>query len=219
MAAEVIFADGRPFGLFESPLMKQFLRKLSPTFDPPDRKAVAEKLLSIYRDYKRQSRAALMSQRYIRWFGQYHVAPIPGPRLQAPPAQSLVPRSVCVYGVASICRMRRTGSSTSQWKYLAQLLFTGKPLTLLPVIHSAENCVQLILPELEEICHGKFSRINAFCTDTASVMRKTHTDLARMENFRHRFFSLCDSHGLSSYPTHGILQRHLGRHSLYHNLL
>jgi hypothetical protein len=27
-------------------------------------------------------------------------------------------------------------------------------------------------------------------------MRKTHTDLARMENFRHCFFSLCDSHGL-----------------------
>jgi hypothetical protein len=52
MAAEAIFADGRSFRLLESPLMKRFLRILNPTFNPPDHKAVAKQLPSIYRTYK-----------------------------------------------------------------------------------------------------------------------------------------------------------------------
>ena len=166
IAAEAIFADGRPFGLFESPLMKQFLRKLNPTFDPPDRKAVAKQLPSIYRSYKETVQSCIDEAPYF---------------------------NVIFDGSDNITSHRVINISV---EIPGSVAFYWKTFDTSSVIHSAENCIQLVLPELEEICHGKFSRINAFCTDTASVMRKTHTDLARMENFCHCFFSLCDSHGL-----------------------
>jgi hypothetical protein len=62
--------------------------------------------------------------------------------------------------------------------------------------HTAENYIDLIYPELETICKGDFLRINSFCTDTDSVMRKAHMDMAARKEFQHCFFSLCDSHGL-----------------------
>ena len=166
MAAEPIFADGRPFGLLESRLMKRFLRKLSPTFDPPDRRAVAKQLPAIYRSYKEMVRG--------------YVDEVPFFNVIFDGSDNITSHRVINISVEV------PGSVAFYWK-----TFDTSSTT-----HLAENCIQLVLPELEDLCGGKFSRINAFCTDTASVMRKTHADLARMDKFRHCFFSLCDSHGL-----------------------
>jgi hypothetical protein len=62
--------------------------------------------------------------------------------------------------------------------------------------HTAGHYIDLLYPELEIICKGNFLRINSFCTDTDSVMRKAHVHLAARKEFQHCFFSLCDSHGL-----------------------
>jgi len=149
--------------------MRRFLRKLSPTFNPPDRKAVAKQLPSIYRTYKEKVQSCVDEAPFF---------------------------NVIFDGSDNITSHRVINISV---EIPGSVAFYWKTFDTSSVIHSAENCIQLVLPELKEICHGNFFRINAFCTDTASVMRKTHkthTDLARMENFRHCLFSLCDSHGL-----------------------
>lgn len=62
--------------------------------------------------------------------------------------------------------------------------------------HTAEHYIDLLYPELEITCKGNFLRINSFCTDTDSVMRKAHVHLTARKEFQYCFFSLCDSHGL-----------------------
>ena len=141
--------------------MKQFLRKLNPTFDSPDRKAVAKQLPSIYRIYKKTV------QNYIN-----------NPSF-----------NVIFDGSDNITSHRVINISV---EIPGSVAFTGNPLALLRSSTRLRTAYNWFCQNLRR--SAKFSRINAFCTDTASVMRKKHTDLARMENFRHFFFSLCDSH-------------------------
>ncbi|PNP73805.1 hypothetical protein FNYG_12855 [Fusarium nygamai] len=166
LAAIAIFADGRPFNLFESKRMRILLSKLNTAWQPPSRRRVQQLLAPTYSQYHNQVQAILDQAEHINVIFD-------------------ASDNITSHRIINISIQVANGTAF-YWKTFD----TGQ------IQHTAEHYIDLLYPELEIICKGNFLRINSFCTDTDSVMRKAHVHLAARKEFQHCFFSLCDSHGL-----------------------
>ena len=166
LAARAIFADGRPFNLFESKRMRILLSKLNTAWQPPSRRRVQRLLAPTYSEYHNQVQDILDQTERINVIFD-------------------ASDNITSHRIINISIQVANGPAF-YWKTFD----TGQ------IQHTAEHCIDLLYPELEIICKGNFLRINSFCTDTDSVMRKAHVHLAARKEFQHCFFSLCDSHGL-----------------------
>ncbi|EGU76692.1 hypothetical protein FOXB_12797, partial [Fusarium oxysporum f. sp. conglutinans Fo5176] len=166
LAAIAIFADGRPFNLFESKRMRILLSKLNTAWQPPSRRRVQRLLAPTYSQYHNQVQAILDQAEHINVIFD-------------------ASDNITSHRIINISIQVANGTAF-YWKTFD----TGQ------IQHTAEHYIDLLYPELEIICKGNFLRINSFCTDTDSVMRKAHVHLAARKEFQHCFFSLCDSHGL-----------------------
>jgi len=55
--------------------------------------------------------------------------------------------------------------------------------------------VSLITPLIQDLIGDNTKKINGMVTDTNTIMRKFHKEMAARPEFSHVLYTLCDSHG------------------------
>ena len=166
LASNAVIASGRPFSLFEHSAWDAFFAEGIPGFKPPDRKAVTRLLPTIYKSYRDEVLKKLR----------------------------VAPRLNLIFDASDNIASNRIINIAVQIPNGAA--FYWKTFDTGDIEHTAEEYINLIWPQLEEICESDWTRINSICTDTDSTMRTTHEILSKTKELGSCFFSLCDSHGL-----------------------
>lgn len=167
LAALVIYADGRPFSLFESSYMRAFLKALNPAYQPPSRNRMAHNLLDeSYASCKIDVDAYLQAERNL----------------------NIIFDETTAIGGRRVINLI-AGTDRGPFFYRLLTLSNGEAAT-------AENLYKYIKPVLHELCDGDYSRINSFSTDTCATMRKWWRDAHAIPELSHCLFIPCDSHSL-----------------------
>ncbi|KNB15464.1 hypothetical protein FOXG_21339 [Fusarium oxysporum f. sp. lycopersici 4287] len=122
LAARAIFADGRPFNLFESKRMRILLNKLNTAWQPPSRRRVQRLLAPTYSEYRNQVQDILDQTERI---------------------------NVIFDGSDNITSHRIINISIQVANGLA---FYWKTFDTGQIQHTAEHYIDLLYPELEIIC-------------------------------------------------------------------
>ena len=170
-AALAIHAGGNPFTIFQEPMIKDFLKSLNSTYEPPSSWLLSNRLLDdVYVHFKKQVIQHIHSTPFFNVIfdgtddkGGHRVFNV----------SVSLPQGVAFY-----------------WKTFD----TGFQL------HDAETTVQLIKPILRELVtiNGalEWKRINGIATDTNNVMRSTQRLIQQSPELKHTLTCYCDSHGL-----------------------
>lgn len=165
-AATCLITDGRAFSMLEGSAWLAFFHKLRPGWKPVTRKQVTERLPEVYK---------LFLKEVLKLFrASDHLSVIFD-----------ASDNVSHHRIVNISVKLPDDGPALYWKTFD----TGDKQ------HTAENWVELIMPELEAITEGNLKRINSICTDTEATMRATHDLLQKQPVLKHVIFSLCDSHG------------------------
>ena len=170
-AALAIHAGGNPFTIFEEPWLKDFLKSLNSTYEPPSTWLLSNRLLDdVYSHFKKQEVHHLHNTPFFNVI--FDGTDDKGGNRVFNVSVSL-PQGVAFY-----------------WKTFD----TGFQ------IHDAETTVQLIKPILQELVTidsvPEWKRINGIATDTNNTMRNTQRLIQQSPQLQHTFTCLCDSHGL-----------------------
>jgi hypothetical protein len=126
LAARAIFADGRPFNLFESKRMQILLSKLNTAWQPPSRRQVQRLLSPTYSEYYNQVQDILDQTERI---------------------------NVIFDGSDNITSHRIINISVQVANGPA---FYWKTFDTGQIQHTAEHYIDLLYPDLEMICKGNF---------------------------------------------------------------
>jgi hypothetical protein len=166
LAAMAVYADARPFTLYECPAMKEFLFELDPAYKPPSADLLANKLLDeLYTNTKEQVDTE------IRAAQQWNVVFDESEDIQHNRIINLV---ICVASGAFFYGEYILGSATA----------------------SAEFLRDWLIEKLREATQNDFSVINSISTDTCKTMFKIYDLLQVTDEMKHTIYAPCDSHGL-----------------------
>lgn len=165
-AAKAIITDGRSFGLFESEAFQEFFRKLRPGWDPITRYQVDSRLDDVHKMFQREVMSLFRAAEHLNIIFD-------------------ASDNVSSHRIVNISVKLPANGPAFYWK----------TFDTVDQQHTAENWVDIIMPELLAITENNISRINSICTDTENTMRAVHDLLRQKTELKHVNFSLCDSHG------------------------
>jgi hypothetical protein len=166
LAAMAVYADARPFTLYECPAMKAFLFQLEPAYKPPSAHALANGLLNdIYTETKDQVDTELRAS--TEWNIVFDES-----------------EDIRHHRIINLCICVASGA-----------FFYGE-FVLGAVSASAEFLRDWLLEKLREATQDNFSIINSIATDTCPTMFKIYDLLQASDKTRHAIYVPCDSHGL-----------------------
>lgn len=166
LAAMALYCGARAFATYTDPGMKALLKGLNPAYTPPDRHALAGRLLDdCYNKVKAKVDNRLANCSLLNFVTDE------SSNIQY---RRIVNLSVhTADGVFFQCS-EPTGAQSM----------------------ASENYAEWIFRQLIEITHHDLSRVNSLATDTCATMRKIWRVLGHQESLQHVFFVPCDSHGL-----------------------
>lgn len=165
-ASRAIIVDGRSFSLFESPAMLEFFTALRPGWKPVTKYLVDSQLDEVRRMFLEEVMVGIRAAEDLSIIFD-------------------ASDNVSSHRIVNISVKLPDDGPAFYWKTFD----TGDKQ------HTAEDWVELIVPELLTITDGNLSKINSICTDTEATMRATHDLLQQRPDLQHVNFSLCDSHG------------------------
>jgi hypothetical protein len=167
LAALAVYGDARPFGLFESPYMRAFLKKLNPAYEPPSRNRLDTTLLAeSYEDCQEEVEGYLATANLIN---------------------VIFDETTGISGKRVINLIAYTERGPFFYRHV--LIPRGEAAT-------ADNFVKYLLPVLRSLCDEDYLRLNSFSTDTCATMRKWWRLARAIPELSHCLFIPCDSHGL-----------------------
>jgi len=166
LAAMAVYADARPFTLYECPAMKAFLFQLEPAYKPPSAYTLANGLLdNIYTETKDRVDAELRAS--TQWNVVFDES-----------------EDIRHHRIINLCICVASGA-----------FFYGQ-YVLGAVSANAEFLRDWLLEKLCEASQDTLSIINSIATDTCPTMFKIYDLLQASDEMRHAIYVPCDSHGL-----------------------
>jgi hypothetical protein len=164
--AKACITAGLPFTLYEHDDMKTAFHSLHPAYNPPNRKAIAGRLLDqIYSDTQ------IQVDRFLKENEMYNIITDESKNINNTRIQNI---SV------------HTAVGSFFWKSedIGDLSMT------------AINMANWLRTKLLELTNGRLDLINSIATDTCPTMLKVWITLEQFPDLKHCFFIPCDSHGL-----------------------
>jgi hypothetical protein len=167
LAALAVYGDGRPFSLFESPYMREFLKALNSAYSPPSSDRMSHTLLDqAYTDCQAEIQ----------------------PYLDATEKLNVIFDETTAIGGRRVINVI-VGTEQGPFFYRLITIPQGESAT-------AENFAKYLQPVLHNLCGGDYLRINSFSTDTCATMRRWWRLAKATPELSHCLFIPCDSHGL-----------------------
>jgi hypothetical protein len=168
LAAKVCYEDCLPFTVWQGPAMKALLSALNPSFNPPNRNAIAEELLDIaFKEKDLEVRAILSRDNNVS--------------LCADASTDTRSRGVinlsyiqAGYGVYSLETIAQTGTD-----------------------ERAEEAARQMKERISLALNGDFNRLSSIAFDTCSLQLKVFKIFAADPDLKHVINVLCNSHGLN----------------------
>ena len=165
--AAVCYVDGRPFTLYETPTMKRALHRLNPAYKPPNRQAIAQRLLdNAYEETKNSTNNLILSL----------------------PSLNIVSDESNNINGARIANISIHHPSIGSFHYLSQDIGTMQS--------KAVNIANWLKNHLQTLTNGDFKRINSIATDTCDTMLSMWEVAQFYPELKHCFCIPCDSHGM-----------------------
>lgn len=164
--AKACITSGLPFTVYEHDDMKAAFHSLNPAYKPPNRKAIAGRLLDqVYHDVQTEV------DRFLKQTELYNIITDESTNINNARIQNI-----------SI----HTSVGSFFWKSedIGDLSLT------------AANLANWLRTKLLELTNGRLDLINSIATDTCPTMLAVWVTLARFPDLKHCFFIPCDSHGM-----------------------
>ena len=169
LAANAVFAGGRPLSLFECPYMKKLLHELNPKWKPPTAYQLKEKLLPEAYDQLKDQVMDEILEPSSTWNVIFDASDDVASR-RTLNISLATPNGVAVY-------LGNIDTSDEQ--------------------HTAENTAEQVASYLEPTLSKKKERVNSFVSDTCAAARASIRVLTAKPEFSHAFQVGCDAHGLN----------------------
>ena len=166
LAAQAIFAGGRPLNLFQCPYMSAFIRELNPAFKIPSYSTFKEALLDrSYEECKQKVEKEVLSSSYLNFISD---------------------------GSSNVSYNRMENLSVQTHSGIYQL----EHFEIDAIKHDARTIAEWINERALYWAGGVPERINSLSTDTENKMRSVWTNLKGKPAWDRAFFVPCDSHGI-----------------------
>jgi hypothetical protein len=173
LCGKAIYTGARPFALFESDAMQEFIHALNPTYHTPDRGSIADRILQEnFEEVQQKMMAELRGTEYIN-VSFDESTNIVGHRIMV--MTLITPKCSWLYCLEDMQEKRLDARGIADWVH-------GK--------------LTKFLSDLNQGGAPDFSCLNSFSTDTCSTMRLAWETLRLKPELKHIFFIPCDSHGI-----------------------